>query len=190
MFFSLRLAALTLSALSISNNVLGSVIPLVKPFVFLSACPLIFWLVTLLYKDLSNFVMVMQNFADVLTETPPSSAFTILSLTAWILSPVRILFIFIFFIKRHFFFSAVERYYFSQYTVARTQEVDVATQLRMGARLLQAQAHMCVLFSNVHVFNILISLISYFLGMGKIFTSATPVSFFFFTKPMAIYYQP
>lgn len=33
MFFSLRLAALTLSALSITNNVLGSVIPLVKPFV-------------------------------------------------------------------------------------------------------------------------------------------------------------
>ena len=35
-------------------------------------------------------------------------------------------------------------------TVARTQEVDVVSQLRMGVRLLQAQAHMCV--RNVHVF--------------------------------------
>jgi hypothetical protein len=44
------------------------------------------------------------------------------------------------------------------YTVARTQEVDVATQLRLGVRLLQAQAHMCVqilfflLFSSVLIY--------------------------------------
>ena len=35
------------------------------------------------------------------------------------------------------------------FAVSRTQEVDVSTQLRMGVRLLQAQAHMCVSLSFV-----------------------------------------
>jgi hypothetical protein len=59
-------------------------------------------------------------------------------------------------------------------TVARTQEVDVTTQLMLGVRLLQAQAHKCV-----QMFMFLFSSVSYIyilLGLERMLTSATPVS--------------
>lgn len=108
--------------------------------------------------------MVIQNFATVNTETSPLSALMTPSLPAIILLRVRI--------KMQF--SRGGRFSHNMpYTVARTQEVDVTSQLRMGVRMLQAQAHKCV-----QMFMFLFSLVSYILlGEGRMFTSATPVSF-------------
>ena len=92
MFFSLRLAALTLSALFISH-VFGLAIPPVKPFVsffFPSINVLSFEFDDLITLGLSNFVTVMQDFATVNTETPPFSALMTHSPPAQILSRVRI----------------------------------------------------------------------------------------------------
>ena len=50
----------------------------------------------------------------------------------------------------------------------------MTAQLAMGVRLLQVQAHMCV---HVPCFFSLFGLIYRLLGMGKIFTCATLVSF-------------
>ena len=66
----------------------------------------------------------------------------------------------------------------SLFVVSRTQEVDVSTQLRLGVRLLQAQARMCVQI----VFFLIFSLPTHtymfiLLGMEKILAFATPVSF-------------
>ena len=61
------------------------------------------------------------------------------------------------------------------YTVSRTQEVDVTAQLRLGVRLLQAQAHMCVLIF-MFLFLSVSCIYIFFLGMERILTSATLVS--------------
>ena len=51
--------------------------------------------------------------------------------------------------------------------------MDVSTQLRLGVRLLQAQAHKCV---QMFMFLFSLGLIYIRLGLGMILTSATPVS--------------
>jgi hypothetical protein len=91
MFFSLRLAALTLSALSISH-VFGRAIPLVKR------------------EQLCN------GHAELCGRKYGNTTF----------------------VGAHDSFA----YSSNPFALARTQEVDVDTQLRMGVRLLQAQAHM------------------------------------------------
>ena len=62
------------------------------------------------------------------------------------------------------------------YTVARTQEVDVEAQLRLGVRLLQVQAHMYVQIFHVFFLFSSVSYIIILLGLERILTSATPVS--------------
>ena len=117
--------------------------------------------------------MVMQDSAIVNTEIPPFSAPMIRLLTVEILSHVRM--------KNLF---AVEMFFFyDKTTVARTQEVDVHTQLVSGVRLLQAQAHMCV--SNVPHFFAHSSHAYILSGIATIFTSATPVSL----NETMIYYE-
>jgi hypothetical protein len=78
--------------------------------------------------------MVIQNSAIVNMETLPLLAPTTRLLTAQTLLRVR---------NALVLWGDIS-YDGLLYTVARTQEVDVATQLRLGVRMLQAQAHMCV----------------------------------------------
>lgn len=139
MFLSLRLAALTLlsTALFIST---GLAVPLYKRFVLLHQ--LVFcWKLKPYFElvlDLSNFVIFVQSSAIVNTETSPLSALMIHSLQVQTLLLVSNQ------LWDHIYLPFLSHKLSSLFVVSRTQEVDVSTQLRLGVRLLQAQARMCV----------------------------------------------
>ena len=122
--------------------------------------------------DLSNFVIFVQSSAIVNTETSPLSALMIHSLQVQTLLLVSNQ------LWDHIYLPFLSHKLSSLFVVSRTQEVDVSTQLRLGVRLLQAQARMCVqivfswffLFSP-HTYMFIL------LGMERILASATPVSF-------------